>query len=60
MNIYFAGGVPRQTEADAFTIIGNSVPYTFNTIYVLQEYIQDFENAWQNSYGQYAIWDGVF
>lgn len=60
MNIYFAGGVPRQTEADAFTIIGNSLPYTFNKIYVLQENIQDFENAWQNSYGPYAIWDGVF
>ena len=56
---YFAGGVPAITDK---TFVQNDNPafhdFEFQTIYIKEEYRDDFANAWQNAYGSYGYWNG--
>ena len=59
-SLYFAGDVPTKT-ANTFRISADgTTDIFFDTIYILETYRDDYANAWQNAYGNYAYWNGSY
>ena len=60
ISVWFAGEVPATTSNTFIqSTESGAAAFKFKTIYILEQYRDDFANAWQNTYGSYAYWDGV-
>jgi hypothetical protein len=61
IDVYFAGSVPATTSNTFIqSTESGAAAFKFKTIFILEQYRDDFANAWQDTYGSYEYWDGVF